>query len=284
MDARDRALAAHRVRNRDAELGGETLQRRVGLREVDAAAGQDQRPAGRARPARPASAMPAGSGRDPPPAAWRRRRDRRGTRRRRTRTRRGRCPRGRPARQGPDGPTSRSSTPVAPARGCACPPRCAGTPCRPARAAAAGGLLGHSLAGMLDVRCRPPARSTGSRRSWLRPGRSTRLVAPGPSVPSQIPTRPVTRAYASAMNAPRALVVHQVVLEPRVVDRRVEGQQLESPHAEDRPGLVGVQHPRQRLARPRARAVPPRRPLRGWQARSQRGLVPGVGKLSLNRE
>ena len=193
------------------------------------------------------------------------------------RTPRGRCPRGRRARQGPDGPMSRSSTPVAPARGCACPPRCAGTPCRPAPAAAAGGPPASCPCRSADGRVSPTSAIIGMPAFLASTRAVTRLVAPGPSV-AVADSHPAGHArIAVGHERAAALVVHEVVLEPRVVDRRVERQQLESPHPEDRPGLVGAAASAPAPRRPRARAVPPRRPVRGWQARSQRGPRPESG-------
>ena len=44
MDAWNAALAAHRMRHRDVQRLGQFLQRRIRARQMDAAAGQDQRP------------------------------------------------------------------------------------------------------------------------------------------------------------------------------------------------------------------------------------------------
>ena len=57
----------------------------------------------------------------------------------------------------------------------------------------------------------------------------------GPSVASHTPTRPDTRAYASAAKRRAALVVDQDVPQAERADGVVEGQELEAAHAEHRP-------------------------------------------------
>ena len=136
-------------------------------------------------------------------SARRRRRGRRGTRRARTRTRRGRRLRGCRGRRAPDGRTSRSRTRAGPARECAARPRCAGTPCRPARAGAAWRL--SCVIPLPECsRCVSPTIAIMGMPAFLASTRAvTRLVAPGPRVASHSPTRPETRANPSAMNAPQ---------------------------------------------------------------------------------
>src|SRR3979490_2405752 len=70
----------------------------------------------------------------------------------------------------------------------------------------------------------------------------TRLVAPGPSVPSQIPGRLVARAAGSAAPAPARLVIDQEMPHADVTQRVVERQELKPAHAEHRTDFRQAQH------------------------------------------
>ena len=194
MRAGDRALAGHRVRDRDAEALGEREQRVVAL----ARCGCRRRPAAAA--ARPWRSAPrrardragrGGCGAPAPSASPRRPRNPR----RRNRARRGRRP---PARRAPPGP-GRPLVATAKARRTSSGMRLV-TSTRISSLTAGlqdfdlPRLLGHVLPGMLAVGVAGDRdhRHAGVQR--LRPAPVTRLVAPGPSVASQTPGRLVTRA------------------------------------------------------------------------------------------